>query len=106
MLGVEHVSYVFNYTLSRDRSHVYIFSPQVYVAALHSEVRRVLSGGKPALDDIDDLFDEKSPFVNPFSKVETPHQQLSFYRKHLNFVVSIIVQGVCYAGYIVIVVGP
>ena len=37
---------------------------------------------------LDDLFCGNSPFMDPFSRVKTPHLQLSYYRTHFNFIVS------------------
>lgn len=43
------------------------------------------------MDDIpglNELFQEGSPYCQPFSQLETQHRQLSFYRSHFNYVVS------------------
>ena len=42
----------------------------------------------------DDLFKEEEHY-NPFFGLETKHKQLNFFRKHLNFVVSLVTTFVC-----------
>lgn len=51
---------------------------------------RLVSSGIPAasMECLNDLFDEESHFMHPFSAVETPHKQLVFYRNHFNLIVS------------------
>lgn len=63
----------------------------MHLTALESEVKkRLVTSGIPAasVSCLDDLFDEGSPHMHPFSDVESPHQQLTFYRKHFELIVS------------------
>ena len=39
-------------------------------------------------EEIDKLLGENSPYKTPFAEVETPYQQLQFYRRHFNLIVS------------------
>lgn len=67
-------------------------SPQEYLAALQVEVRRQLNGSgisAESMNCLDDLFNESSPFMHPFSLVQSAHLQLKFYRDHFNIVVSL-----------------
>ena len=57
--------------------------------ALHNEVSRVLcSAGVSSVPGLD-LFESKGPFGRPFEGLETHHQQLSFYKTHFPFIVTI-----------------
>lgn len=60
------------------------------MTALKTEVDlKLQSVGVPAetIEQLDPLFTEDSEFTRPFVKVESPHQQLKFYREHFDFIV-------------------
>lgn len=46
---------------------------------------RLTSSGAANIDC--DLFDEGSPYMHPFSEVNSLYKQLVFYRKHFNLIV-------------------
>ena len=52
--------------------------------------KRLASIGVPSTDlhCLDDLFDERSDYMEPFSEVDSHHKQLKFYREHFNLIVS------------------
>jgi len=59
--------------------------------ALHVEVCSVLNaaGISPSsIPELNELFDRDGPFGQPFSGLETQHQQLHFYKTHFQFIVS------------------
>ena len=67
-------------TLSRSR-----------LSALHAEVCSALNsaGVSPSsIPGLSELFDSDGAFGQPFSGLETQHQQLNFYKTHFQFVVS------------------
>ncbi len=47
-----------------------------------------VSPGK--MDALDQLFNDDSPYANPFSEVFTKHKQLEYLRKHFKFIVSFV----------------
>ena len=66
------------------------FFSQVHFRALRSEaMERLTSCGIPtaSLDCLENLFDEESSYMHPFSEVDTVHKQLAFYRNHFNLIV-------------------
>ena len=64
---------------------------QTRLSALHTEVCGALraAGIEPStVPGLEEVFDSEGSFGRPFLGLETQHQQLSFYKKHFNFVVS------------------
>ena len=61
------------------------FQTQTYLESLQKEIYKRLPDKARELDD---LFSEKSPYMDPFSSVKTAHLQLSYYRTHFNLIVS------------------
>ena len=62
------------------------------ITNLKSDIYKVLSSAGINADDVsglEDLFQDESPYVKPFLKLETQHLQMSYYKRHLGFVVSI-----------------
>ena len=61
------------------------------ISDLKSNIYKLLSSAGINADDVsglEDLFQDESPYVKPFSKLETQYLQMSYYKKHLGFVVS------------------
>ena len=65
---------------------------QSHLSTLRDQVFRKLAEAgieTNAIPGLGDLFELKE-HSHPFLGLETKHQQLSFFRKHLNFIVSLI----------------
>lgn len=61
------------------------------ISNLKSDIYKVLSSAGINGDDVsglEDLFHDESPYMNPFSKLETQYLQKSYYKTYLGFVVS------------------
>ena len=61
------------------------------IGNLKSNIYKLLSSAGINADDVSglkDLFQDESPYVIPFSKLETQHLQMSYYKRYLGFVVS------------------
>ena len=59
---------------------------------LHSKVfEELLQAGvsQECIVGLEPLFNECSPYGNPFSEVSNQHHQLAFLRKHFNIIVSL-----------------
>jgi len=64
------------------------------VCQLGNDLRGVMKSSNVNPDDIpgfNALVNETSPYASPFANIKTQYLQLSYYRKHLNFVVSDII---------------
>ena len=62
------------------------------VTNLKSDIYKVLASAGISADDVsglEDLFQDESSYMKPFSKLETQYLQMSYYKSHLGFVVSI-----------------
>ena len=65
----------------------------MHLKSLYSKVceELVLTGvSQQCTKQLEPLFQEQSPYCNPFSGVSTQHHQLAFLQKHFNFIVSIV----------------
>ena len=63
------------------------------ITNLKSDIYTVLSAAGINVDDVsglEDLFQDESSYVKPFSKLETQYLQMSYYKSHLGFIVSIL----------------
>ena len=68
------------------------------ISNLKSNIYKLLSSAGIIADDVsglEDLFQDESPYVKPFSKLETQYLQMSYYKKYLGFVVSTCMYDVC-----------
>lgn len=64
---------------------------QRHVSSLHAQVcqsLRMSGTSEAAINSISSIFTEDGPMVRPFYGLETQHQQLSYYRKHFQLIVS------------------
>ena len=64
---------------------------QTWLSTLHAGVCGILRAAgiePPTVPGLEEHFDSEGSFGRPFLGLETQHQQLSFYKKHFNFVVS------------------
>ena len=63
------------------------------ITSLKSDIYKVLSAAGINVDDVsglEDLFQDESSYMKPFSKLETQYLQMSYYKSHLGFIVSIL----------------
>lgn len=65
---------------------------QIRLNAQRQEVYKVLNAdgvSQATIDKLDTTFDENGKFGRPFIGLETPHQQLNYYSRNFNFIVSV-----------------